>query len=364
VRVVYDHRIFALQRFGGVSRYFYEVARRIATYPDAEVTLLALAHMNGYLKRGAPFRMVGRYIPHIPSTGRPRRALNDLLTRRWLERHPTDILHQSYYPPSPVPHAARHTVVTVYDMIHERLPQHFPRDDRTSQLKADAVARASHVICISDHTKRDLVEILRVEPAKISVVHLGSPPVENGREAPAPLFTEPYLLFVGERTGYKNFTGFVRAFAGATRLRNEFRLVCIGGGVFTRAERTLFRELGLEDGVRLIVGDDRVLTKLYSHAAALVYPSLYEGFGMPPLEAMAMSCPVACSSTASLPEVVGDAAELFDPLDPDDMIAAVERVVYSTQRRETLLSAGRRRLNHFSWDRCAAQTHAVYRALL
>jgi glycosyltransferase involved in cell wall biosynthesis len=118
-----------------------------------------------------------------------------------------------------------------------------------------------------------------------------------------------------------------------------------------------------ETGLLQFSGDDLVLADLYRHASAFIYPSLYEGFGLPVLEAMAHGCPVICSGTSSLPEVVGGAAELFDPNDPESIGHAIEAVVSSAERREWLRATGRQQARLFSWERCAWETHAVYRAI-
>jgi glycosyltransferase involved in cell wall biosynthesis len=123
--------------------------------------------------------------------------------------------------------------------------------------------------------------------------------------------------------------------------------------------------LGLRPGQLLHkTGDDHVLANCYRNAAALVYPSLYEGFGIPPLEAMACSCPVICSQTSSLPEVVGDAGEYFDPHQEDDMMAAMERVLLSPNRRQDLVAKGLSQCAKFSWNKCAVETLKIYKTLL
>jgi glycosyltransferase involved in cell wall biosynthesis len=113
-----------------------------------------------------------------------------------------------------------------------------------------------------------------------------------------------------------------------------------------------------------ISGGDAVLAGLYSTAAALVYPSLYEGFGIPPLEAMSFGCPVVCSRTSSLPEVVGSAAELFDPADEEEMCTAIERIISSTERSQLLVDRGYERIKQFSWEKCAQDTLDVYKKVL
>jgi glycosyltransferase involved in cell wall biosynthesis len=172
-------------------------------------------------------------------------------------------------------------------------------------------------------------------------------------------------LYVGARGGYKNFERFVRAFALSQRLHQEFDLLCFGGGPLQTAERQMIADAGLgPDQVVQMGGGDEILAALYQQAAALVYPSLYEGFGIPPLEAMAVGCPVICSNSSSLPEVVGDAAESFDPLDQEAMLAAMEAVLASPTQRSALVAAGRIRYQQFTWKKCARETEAIYRKLL
>jgi glycosyltransferase involved in cell wall biosynthesis len=362
VRITYDHRIFAGQPFGGIARYFSETAARVAAEPGFDVTVLAVAHLNHYL-RAAPARVVrGAYVPHVRGTGRMRVRFNDAVSRAWLRRSPPDLLHETYYAATSLAPARTPTVLTVYDMIHEKLPQLFARDDPTAGHKATAVHRAERVICISESTRRDLLEHVSVDPAKVSVVHLANSLAPSA--AAAPLVAEPYLLYVGQRGAYKNFGTLLDAFATSRPLRSAFRLVAFGGGPFTATEAAQIRRLRLDPrAVRHVAGGDEVLTNLYGHAAAFVYPSLYEGFGIPLLEAMAAGCPVACSDVSSFPEVAAGAAELFDPTDAAAVAGALERVVLSPARTAELRELGRAQAARFSWDRCATETAAVYRSL-
>lgn len=365
MQIVYDYQIFSLQRHGGISRYFYEIATRIARFDGTHVTILAMVHMNDYLRRPGPASVLGTYVPHVPKTGTIRRSVNRVLASRWLKQEAPDVLHRSYYSPSRGTPARSRIVVTVFDMIHEKFPQFFRRNDNTAEIKAAAVQNADRVICISEKTKADLVELLPVDPAKVSVVHLGTMRKPRSRRFHDRLIQDPYLLYVGERRGYKNFRKLLTAFATSPALSQSVRLACLGGGPLTRQECELIARLRLKEGsVIQLSGNDDVLANLYTHASALVYPSLYEGFGMPPLEAMSFQCPVVCSNTGSLPEVVGEAAELFDPFNIDSMIAAIERVLFSTARSAALRKLGMERLRHFSWDRCASQTHMVYQSML
>ena len=175
---------------------------------------------------------------HVPKTGRIRRKLNAELTRWLLHRNPPDVVHETYYSIPKLSPARTRTVVTVYDMIHEKFASLFPDGHRASLAKAQAIERADHVICISETTRSDLLGMLTVDPKKVSVVHLASslsgfvPPCLEPPKVPS-----PYLLYVGHRDGYKNFTNLMRAYAQSRRLRDTFKLVCFAGGAIRKEEK-------------------------------------------------------------------------------------------------------------------------------
>jgi glycosyltransferase involved in cell wall biosynthesis len=235
-----------------------------------------------------------------------------------------------------------------------------------ARAKRAAIGRADHVICISENTRRDLLALYGLEPSRASVVTLGFSLQAGARdlEQPSPV-EQPYVLFVGKRGGYKDFDTLLRAYAAAGAVAREHLLVCFGDAGFTRHELQTMDRLGVPRArVRHAAGDDTALAAHYRHASLFVYPSRYEGFGMPPLEAMAFDCPVVCSNAASLPEVVGDAADMFAAGDAEALCAAMTQVLESPERAAALREKGRARLARFSWDACARQTRAIYASVL
>ena len=295
------------------------------------------------------------------------RFVNRLTCPRYIERWSPDIFHETYYDRTGVAPKTCPTVVTAYDMIHELFPDDFSRLDKTAVHKRIALSRADHIISISNSTRDDLIRILGIPEHKISVVHLG---FERFVSALLPRNCEhieshrPFLLYVGNRSGYKNFSGFMRGFSISRRLKSDFDVIAFGGGPLSSKENAFISKLGLPAGqVKQIGGDDSLLGELYKGAAALIYPSLYEGFGLPPLEAMAHGCPVISSNTSSMPEVIGDAGVFFDPRSIEQIASAIEDVVYSSEITSALKARGIARLEHFSWHQCAEQTLAVYRSL-
>lgn len=368
VRIAFDYQVFCRQRYGGVSRYFFELAREVTRQHEADVTVVAPLYCNEYLRQASEVHVLGRYVPMIPRAVRLVQFINAMAVQRAFHMVRPDIVHETYYCKRRLAPRGVPVVVTVYDMIHEKYAQYFSGRNMTAKDKAAAVARADHVICISESTKRDLMEILRLPSEKISVIHLGftSPAVDevSGQGESLPM-NRPFVLYVGNRDGHKNFVRLLEAYGTSSRVSSGYGLTCFGGGPFTNDESAMIQRLGLDGSqVRQLAGDDRLLARIYRGASLFVYPSLYEGFGIPPLEAMSHGCPVVCSNTSSIPEVVGDAGEYFEPGNVDSIRAAIERVAESQIRREELIAKGRERLRCFGWDRCAEQTLDVYRRLI
>jgi glycosyltransferase involved in cell wall biosynthesis len=366
MRISYDHQIFFLQNYGGISRYFTNLAQGLVD-KQQQVRIFAPLHRNNYLTALPEGVVDGKSISKVfPKTARFIAAYNFLVSNQKIANWQPDIIHETYYSrfgsaPKNCP-----TVITVYDMIHELFCKDFTVRDNTTKLKKIAVARADHVICISDNTKQDLMKLFGTPSSKISVIHLGFEQfnAEVTSVASSEVLYKPFILYVGSRSGYKNFMGFLKSIASSKKLLNDFQIVAFGGGGFSVAELSIIKSLGFASNqVKQVTGNDTVLTEFYRKARAFIYPSLYEGFGIPPLEAMAQQCPLISSNASSMPEVIGDAAEFFTPTSTDDMCRAIEAVVYSDARIGDLKNKGLARLNAFSWNKCTQETLEVYRSL-
>lgn len=367
LKVAFDEQVFLLQEYGGISRYLCSLVREFSAWSEMEARVFAPLHFNRNLESLERSLCSGHRLPRLyPKLNRLVMIASKALARREISRFKPDIVHETYFSEVDFRPGSARRVLTVYDLIHERYPNLFINSAGTIRPKKMAASRADHVICISESTRRDVVEYCGVPEERTSVVYLGVDldfvqPVIPARQ----YHPRPFLLYVGARGGYKNFERLVRAFARSERLRGEFDLLCFGGGPLAAFERELVVASGLRpDQVTQMGGEDDVLVALYQQAVAFIYPSLYEGFGIPPLEAMAAGCPVICSDSSSLPEVVGEAAETFDPLDEEAILVAMENVLNSPSRRRALVEAGRARYPLFTWDQCARETEAIYRKLL
>ena len=365
MKIVYDHQIFGAQKYGGVSRYVFELANNLATRSAHEIGIICPIYVNEYLKRASPNLCVTGYrVPQIRKTGRMITGINQFISSLLLRRYKPDLVHETYYARSRIAPDHAKVVLTVYDMIHERFAGLFPVCDQTAINKANAVARADHVICISENTRRDLIEILGVNPAKTSVVYLGFTLTQSS-EFILTKHNRPYLLYVGERKGYKNFDLLLQAYATSLDLMSNYDLIVFGGGGWRDAELKRARALGVSvERLQNVQGDDAILKSFYSNASLFIYPSLYEGFGIPLLEAMSFGCPVVSSNSGSLPEVVGNAAELFDPQSPFLLLKAIECVLNDSKYRQTLIKRGHARVQYFSWERCAEKTLKIYEQVM
>lgn len=369
LKIVFDQQVFLLQEYGGISRYVCSLARELAAMADMRARIVAPLHFNGNLDgMGRQDLICGRRFPRIPKTVRMVSAVSTGLAHLEMRRFAPDIVHETYFSTADFRPGRARRVVTVYDMIHEKFSATLPQSHLTTQAKRSAVMRADHVLCISQSTRNDLIEIFGVAPEKTSVVYLSSDVMAADAAARATVLTaigsRPYLLYVGSRGGYKNFLGLLRAYAASDYLVRNVAIVAFGGGALSADERAAMADLGIaRENVVQIGGADAILAALYEKALAFVYPSLYEGFGIPPLEAMSLGCPVISSNTSSLPEVVGDAGEYFAPEDDESMRAAMESLLQSPSRRAELIAAGYRRVEQFSWRRCAEETSAIYRSL-
>ncbi len=329
---------------GGSETYARELVRALGRVGELEYRIFLPAIAPDV--DGLPAEVVPEYRASSSLPGRVA-AMSLAAAAPWSLRRRFRGLEALHFPLSVMlPPVSRPPAVTsVLDVQHEFFPEFFPRAEVAYRklVYGWTVRRSRLVITISEHAARTIVERLRVPAAKLRPIHLG---IDHERFRPGDEPCEDFLLYPARPWPHKNHA---RLFE-ALRLLPGRRLVLTGyeGPV----------PEGVESLGRVPLDE---LASLYRRAAALVFPSLYEGFGQPPLEAMACGCPVACSDAGSLPEVVGDAARLFDPSSAQAIAAAVEDVLAAPEewREKGLARAAR-----FTWDGCARAHEAVYRELL
>lgn len=282
-----------------------------------------------------------------------------------------DVFHAPHYVLPPL--TPGKTVVTIHDCIHLRFPQYLP--NRIAHFYArmflsGAARKAARVITVSEASKRDIIELLHAPASKVEVVYNGfderltaPSPEDEARVRDRFQLDAPFVLYAGNIKPHKNVDRLIEAFAQIRqRGLDQVKLLIIGDDISKYSNlRRLVHRHQLHQQVRFLgfVSTD-TLAALYQLAQVFVFPSLYEGFGLPPLEAMANGTPVITSNVSSLPEVVDDAALLIDPLDAGNLADAMYRVLTEPTLRADLVRRGRERVKAFSWDRSVARTLAIY----
>lgn len=360
MRILYDGSIYQERSAGGIKRYFSNLISRLP--PDFEPHFTSCRSPSA----GDPLHQFLRI--HRFRRFRPQRfsvRLEKKFFGRVQDSRTFDLAHPTYYSLLSQREISDYrcpTVVTVWDMIHELFPTLDP-SGRVIEQKRKAVEAAAAVLCISENTKNDLLARYQVDANKVFVTHLASdlnPALIRGDEDKP---SHPYFLYVGARTGYKNFDGLLSAFAQTASVIADV-LLCAVGPQFVPSEEKRIAELGLTGRV-VAYGEvsDRQLAALYKQSIALVYPSLYEGFGIPTLEAMQCGTIVVAANRASIPEVVGDAGILFDPDHTGELTDILSSLVRGSTDREALIKRGYERVRRFSWDETARQTIEIYREL-
>lgn len=366
MKILYDHQIFTSQKYGGISRYFYELMSEFNKMKNIE-TIVSLVVSNNHYISDKKFITYFDVLPNKQFRGKHRlfNFVNKPNTILKLKQQNFDIFHPTYYDPYFLKYIGNKPfVLTVHDMIHEKFREMFSPKDKTTEQKRLLVEKATKIIAVSENTKKDLIELFGTDESKIEVVYLGNsmfpkPDIKINFDIP-----NRYLLFVGNRGSYKNFKRFIKSISDILKQDKGLFVLCAGGGKFNSSENQLFRELEISNKVLQYNLDDNSLAYFYQNALAFIFPSLYEGFGIPVLESFACGCPVICSNVSSLPEVAGEAACYFDPYSEDSIKNAVIKVLEDSTFREDLIKMGTERLKKFSWKKTAEETKRIYESVL
>jgi glycosyltransferase involved in cell wall biosynthesis len=328
-RILFNGAAFSMQEHGGVSRYFCRLLENLHGIQQLNIKLSLLVSNNLHLKEmGFTGSRYHSFLPNLDIRGKKYaiRTINKLDCMLRMLHDSFDIFHPTYYDPYFLAFIGNKPfVLTVFDMIHELFPHSF-LDHKVDKYKDECIKRAAKIIAISQKTKDDIIRLKNVDPSRIAVIHLGPTfdQMRNDGYAIELKLPERYLLFVGTRTAYKNFDILIRASKELTAKCKDLHVVCAGGGPFRQTEEEKMLRLGVRTRfVHIAVKNDYVLASLYRNAAAFVFPSLYEGFGLPILESFSCGCPIVLSNASCFPEIAEDAAIYFDPADEQDLVESI-----------------------------------------
>jgi glycosyltransferase involved in cell wall biosynthesis len=363
MHILYDGQIYKAQVAGGINRYFSNIISRLPSsfYP----TLLTENNRDLNYPNNPNLKII-----KWPQKFRPERlriVVDKLYSETVNKFNRFDLAHPTYYSLVTRQEFTSYRfpiVITVYDMIHELFTDILSDSRSTIARKRQAVNVAQAIICISENTKQDLIKLYSIPEEKIWVTYLAQDidiSLSYGSEI---IPNDSYYLFIGSRAKYKNFDRLLLAFAQVALRESDLKL-CVIGAPFNQQELKMISELKLEHHIENYgYVTDTHLAKLYRNSIALVYPSLYEGFGIPPLEAMACETAVIASNCSSLPEVVGEAGLLFNPESVDDLIDRLLFLLKNPIERDNLINKGRERCKLFSWQKTVDKTIDVYRSLV
>jgi glycosyltransferase involved in cell wall biosynthesis len=366
VTVLYDDQIFSRQTCGGISRYFSELMKQFGDTEEFRCRL-ALRYSNNRYLLDSPAARCQPFFPDLHFRGKPRllAVLNRAVSKGVLRAGDFDVFHPTWYHPYFLKYLkGKPFVLTIHDLTHEVLPEDFPTRRQASANMKLLAQKAARIIAVSETTKQDIVKFLGQDEGKIEVIYHGNPLQGLPAVAPGGLsMPRRYVLFVGHRGRYKNFELLVQALRPLFAEDEELTLVCAGGSPFVAGEQLLFRELGMEGRVRRVTATDAALAFLYRGALAFVYPSRYEGFGIPVLEALGCGCPAILSRVGALVEAGGPAAVYFDPGSETSLREAIRSVIFDEAVRSDLRQKGYVQEQRFSWQETARRTAAVYRSV-
>jgi len=355
MKIFYDYQILFSQQRGGISRYFFELYHVMsAKYSNVRIYLSALFSKNEYFSDIIPIR---KYLQAEAG------IINEFVNTVNLLFHKYDIIHPTDYCPNylfrfPFLLKKSKLIITVHDMTHEILIQ-----DQIDFInkKKKIIDMADGIIAVSENTKNDLVRIYPfVKEKAIRVIYHGNSLEKMDIAIPVDI-PDRYILYVGHRLGYKNFNCFVESLS---MMREKIAVFCVGGDCFTPAEDELFRQKGVKEYMMQKSLTDNELLYVYQHAEFLVFPSLYEGFGMPILEAFGAGCPVILSDRSCFEEIAGNAALYFEGENPNALLLKMEKLLNDQNLREKLILLGKQRAKDFSWDKAATETYNFYREIL
>jgi glycosyltransferase involved in cell wall biosynthesis len=369
MKILLDPQIFDQQRYGGISRYYTELFSIILQkknkviipfystaniyYGQSILVTFQQKVYSLYIRFLSKFRI--RY--KEDTIARNKKYLKDTVLRQQY-----DLFIPTYYNPYFVKDiGSKPFVLTVYDMIHELFPEYFKNDPMmVVENKKYLMEKATRIIVVSENTKQDIIKIYpHIDSTKIDVVYHGcSMKIVHKSIDYLPV---NYILFVGVRNNYKNFTFLVTSIAEFLISNPNLYLICAGGGAFNTNENDLICKFGLENQVIQRSFQEDELAAFYKDAKCFVFPSLYEGFGIPVLESMTCGCPVVLAHHSSFPEVAGKAGVYFELNNSKDLKDKIEMLVQDESLRNEYSQKGLEQVKNFSWEKAARECLAVYK---
>ncbi len=362
MKIAYNNTIFFTQKYGGISRYFCSILNQFIN-DEKIIKVFSPVFKNRYLLNLPKQNIQGLYFPRYP-TPIFFKSLIEYISHYQIKKSEYDLVHDTYYSKNILNLKNKKKIVTVYDLIHEKFDSLY--ENNNLEIKKKIIKDADAIICISENTKKDLIEYYRTDEKKIYVTYLGHNHISKGAlsiDTSKLNLPKNFIFFVGSRYRYKNFNLFLKSYNASKKIKKDFNIVCFGGEKLSGKEIIFFKELGIDKNIFHLNGNDDLLSYLYTKAKLFVFPSQYEGFGIPLLEAMSVKCPVLASNTAIFKEICKDGVHYFQNNDQKNLTEKLEFLLYSdtnlSSKKDLALSISKK----YSWKKCAHETYEIYKKL-
>lgn len=353
MKVLFDHQIFNFV-FGGAAKYFVMLLSHL---PRECWECTAIASSSEYIKRKALMK-------YLPYEFRGQTVLMEYLNRPYtnciMRQGQFDVFHQTNFGTYCLKSLGNKPMVTTY---HDSNLSTIDPHPEIVERQRISLERADAIICVSNHTKNDMLRLFHLDAQKVKVIYHGIERPDMSVLAEQRVVKDDYILYVGRRSAYKNFRKFIEVFSELHLKYPKIKVVCTSN-VFSKEEQMRFKELGIEDCMIHVAADETTMLKLYRDALFFAFPSFYEGFGMPILEAWSCGCPVVLSDASCFPEIAGSGGLFFKPESKEDMLRQFNAVLSDSCLRKKLVLNGYERMKRFSWEKCAEEHMQLYRMLL
>lgn len=370
MKIFLDPQIFNMQTYGGISRYYTEIFSRLKKNRKLSIILPLESSNNVYLTNSDLLlkekNLITYLIKALNFLGVSTRSLNRKISAKKVKKSLRDSNLQLFIPTYYDPYFLEFIkdkpfVLTVYDMLHELFPQYFIHDPwNVTANKKKLLEKATKIIAVSSNTKKDIIKVYpHIDESKIEVIYHGNSIQVN--ENVAVDLPENYILFVGSRDYYKNFYFLVESIKHLLIKDTTLKIICAGGGQFKDEEIEFLTKNGVLDKVEQKYFEEEQLGLFYKNARCFVFPSMYEGFGIPVLESMACGCPIVLSNSSSFPEVAGDAGIYFDVSSKEDLMNKIVLVLNDEKLRNKHILKGIEQAKKFNWEIAASQCLELYK---